>query len=143
MASAVEAPCEEEVVEARAIPTSTGPCIWWARNDLRVQDNPVLRAVVGAALADQRDFAAVFCFDPRFLDRSPYGRVTDPEFKKSISTRKPVNFSSRKTNALRARFWIQCVLKLGEELAKRGSKLLVCYGKPEDVLGGLPAGSEV
>lgn len=129
--------------KARVIPTSSGPCIWWARNDLRLQDNPVLRCVTGAALSDNRKFAAVFCFDPRFLDRSPYGRVTDPEFNKSISTRKPINFSSRKTNALRARFWIQCVVKLGEELAARGSKLLVCYGKPEDVLCGLPAGSEV
>lgn len=134
---------EPALKKARVIPTSTGPCIWWARNDLRVQDNPVLRAVVGAALADRRNFAAVFCFDPRFLDRSPYGRVTDPEFKKSISTRKSINFSSRKTSALRARFWIQCVLKLGEELSARGSKLLVCYGKPEDVLGKLPSGSEV
>jgi deoxyribodipyrimidine photo-lyase len=143
MASAVEAPCEEEAVEARVIPTSAGPCIWWARNDLRVQDNPVLRAVVGAALADRRPFTAVFCFDPRFLDRSPYGRVTDPEFKRSISTRKPVTFSARKTCALRARFWIQCVVRLGEELERRGSKLLVCHGRPEDVLGALPEGSEV
>jgi len=132
-----------EELKARVIPTSSGPCIWWARNDLRVQDNPVLRAVVGAALADRRNFAAVFVFDPRFLDRSPYGRVTDPEFKKSIWNRKPVGFSSRKTGALRARFWLQCVLKLGEELEARGSKLLICYGKPEDVLGKLPSGSEV
>jgi len=99
--------------------------------------------VVGAALVDRRQVAAVFVFDPRFLDRSPYGRVTDPDFKKSIPTRKPVDFSSRKTNALRARFWIQCVAKLGAELAARGSKLLVCYGKPEEVLCGLPKGSEV
>ena len=103
--------------KARVIPTSSGPCIWWARNDLRLQDNPVLRCVTGAALSDNRKFAAVFCFDPRFLDRSPYGRVTDPEFNKSISTRKPINFSSRKTNALRARFWTQCVVKLGEDFA--------------------------
>jgi deoxyribodipyrimidine photo-lyase len=118
--------------------------VWWVRNDLRLQDNPALRAVVGAAWVDQpRDFAAVFCFDPRFLDKSPYGRVTDPNFNKSISTRKPITFASRKTNALRARFWIQCVLKLGEELEAAGSKLYVCYGKPEDCLGGLPTGSEV
>ena len=76
-------------VEARVVPTSAGPCIWWARNDLRVQDNPVLRAVVGAALADRRPFTAVFCFDPRFLDRSPYGRVTDPEFKRSAAPPEP------------------------------------------------------
>merc|ERR1719291_330229 len=97
----------------------------------------------GVALADQRKFQPIFVFDPRFLDRSPYGRVTDPEFQKSIYTRKPVTFSSRKTNALRARFWLASVKKLGEELEARGSKLLVCHGKPEDVLAGLPDGSEV
>mmetsp|Transcript_47676 Transcript_47676/g.83946 ORF Transcript_47676/g.83946 Transcript_47676/m.83946 type:complete len:581 (-) Transcript_47676:86-1828(-) len=129
--------------KARITSVMSGPVVWWVRNDLRVQDNPVLRSAVGAALCDSRKFVAVFVFDPRFLDRSPYGRVTDPDFKMSISSRKQVTFSSRKTNALRARFWRQCVLKLGEELAARGSKLLVCYGKPEEVLGGLPAGSEV
>lgn len=110
---------------------------------MRVQDNPVVRAVVGAAHCDKRNFVAVFVFDPRFLDKSNYGRVTDPDFKMSIYTRKPVNFASRKTNALRARFLIQCVRKLGEELEARGSKLLVCHGKPEEVLSGLPKGSEV
>jgi len=134
---------ETAAKKARITPTSAGPCIWWARNDLRVHDNPVMRLVVGAALQDDRPFAAVFCFDPRFLDKSPYGRVTDPEFKKSISTRKTITFSSRKTNALRARFWLECVKKLGEELAERGSRLIVCHGKPEDVLGALPEGSEV
>jgi len=107
---------ETAAKKARITPTSAGPCIWWARNDLRVHDNPVMRLVVGAALQDDRPFAAVFCFDPRFLDKSPYGRVTDPEFKKSISTRKTITFSSRKTNALRARFWLECVKKLGENL---------------------------
>jgi len=129
--------------EPRDIPKMSGPVVWWVRNDLRVQDNPVVRAVDGAALSDARPFVAVFVFDPRFLDRSPYGRVTDPEFKNSIATRKAITFSSRKTNALRARFWLDGVKRLGEELAARGSKLLVCYGKPEDVLAGLPNESEV
>eukprot|EP00927_Polykrikos_kofoidii_P086969 TRINITY_DN989_c0_g2_i1.p1 TRINITY_DN989_c0_g2~~TRINITY_DN989_c0_g2_i1.p1 ORF type:complete len:576 (-),score=75.93 TRINITY_DN989_c0_g2_i1:126-1853(-) len=130
-------------MQPRSIPVSTGPCVWWARNDLRLHDNPVVRLVVGAALCDNRPFMGVFCFDPRFLDRSPYGRVTDPDFNKSISTRKAINFSSRKTGALRARFWVQSVLALREEMAARGSLLLICYGKPEDVLGCLPKGTEV
>lgn len=120
-----------------------GPCLWWARNDLRIQDNPVLRLVTGAAHNDSRPFAGIFIFDPRFLDRSLYGRVTDPNFEKSIYTRKAVNFSSRKTNALRARFWRHCVLKLAEEMQAVGSKLYVCYGKPEEVLASLPVCSEV
>jgi len=125
------------------VPVMTGPVVWWVRNDLRLQDNPVVRMAAGVAQCDKRKFVAVFVFDPRFLDRSPYGRVTDPEFQKSISSRKPITFSSRKTNALRARFWLQSVLKLQQELATRGAKLVVCHGKPEDVLGGLPSGSEV
>lgn len=125
------------------VPVMTGPVVWWVRNDLRLQDNPVVRMAAGVAQCDQRKFVAVFVFDPRFLDKSPYGRVTDPEFQKSISTRKTITFSSRKTNALRARFWLQSVLKLREELAKRGAKLVVCHGKPEEVLGELPSGSEV
>jgi len=130
-------------LEREVVDVMPGPCVWWARNDLRIQDNPILRDVIGSAFCDGRDFVAVFVFDPRFLDRSQFGRVTDPDFKKSISNRKPVTFSSRKTNALRARFWRQCVLELGKQLAARGSKLLVCYGKPEEVLGGLPTGSMV
>jgi deoxyribodipyrimidine photo-lyase len=103
----------------------------------------VVRGAVGAALGDKREFVAVFCFDPRFIDRSPYGRVTDPDFKRSIPGRKKINFESRKTGVVRARFWLQCVLQLGKELEARGSKLIVCHGKPEDVFAGLPAGSEV
>lgn len=132
---------EADVLDAPSV--SKGPCVWWVRNDLRLQDNPVVRLVVGAALCDQRPFIGVFCFDPRFLDRSPYGRVTDPDFKKSISTRKPVNFSSRKTGAIRARFWVQSVLALRESMRARGSDLLICHGLPEEVLGSLPPGTEV
>merc|ERR1719210_2091213 len=107
------------------VPVSTGPCVWWVRNDLRLQDNPVVRLVVGAALTDKRPFCAVFCFDPRFLDHSPYGRVTDPEFRKSISTRRPISFGNRKCCALRARFMLQCVRSLSSQLAEKGSRLLV------------------
>merc|ERR1719230_184068 len=137
---------EASVTESHVLPVPPvmkGPVVWWVRNDLRLQDNPVVRLAAGVALSDKRNFQPIFVFDPRFLDRSPYGRVTDPEFQKSIYTRKPITFSSRKTNALRARFWIQCVLKLREELEAHGSSLLVCYGKPEEVLGGLPAETEV
>lgn len=120
-----------------------GPVVWWVRNDLRLHDNPVVRMAAGVALCDKRPFQPVFVFDPRFLDRSLYGRVTDPNFSKSITSRKPVPFSSRKTGTLRARFWLQCVRALGKELEKHGSSLLVCYGKPEDVLGSLPRETEV
>ena len=99
----------------------TGLVVWWVRNALRLQDTPVLRGAVDVAHIDQRPLVAVFCFDPRFLDRSPYRRVTDPHFKKSIAGRKPVTFESRKTNALRARFWLQSVLRLREQLEAKNS----------------------
>ncbi|CAE7933671.1 TOP3B [Symbiodinium necroappetens] len=90
----------------------------------REEDNPVARAAVAEALVDQRSLLSVFVFDPRFLDRSNYGRVTDPEFKKSISTRKPVDFGNRKTSALRARFWLQCVRAVGQDIVKRGGNFV-------------------
>lgn len=124
-------------------PRNAGPVVWWMRNDLRLQDNPVVRAAVAEALTDQRPLLPVFIFDPRFLDRSFYGRVTDPDFKKSISTRKPVDFGGRKTCALRALFWLRCVRAMSDAIAAKGGRLLVCHGKPEDVLAPLPAGSLV
>jgi len=108
----------------------SGPCVWWVRNDLRLQDNPALRAVNGAALVDKRNFVCVYVFDRRNLDACVNGfSVTD--------------FSGKKTKALHARFVRQSVLALRDELAAAGSKLLICHGKPEDILPALPAGSEV
>nr|QDO16359.1 cryptochrome DASH [Lingulodinium polyedra] len=124
-------------------PRAEGPVVWWLRNDLRLEDNPVARLAAGEALVDGRAGAAIFIFDPRFLDRSPYGRVTDPGFAKSIKTRRPVTFGNRKCCALRARFMLQCVRAVAAELASRGVKLHVCYGLPEEILGALPNGSMV
>eukprot|EP00438_Fugacium_kawagutii_P029617 Skav202660 [mRNA] locus=scaffold1791:178401:204621:+ [translate_table: standard] len=137
-------------------PRSAGPVVWWVRNDLRLQegrrggdgcgemDNPVARAAVSEALTDQRPLLPLFIFDPRFLDRgSFYGRVTDPKFQKSISTRKPVDFSGRKTCALRCLFWLRCVRQLSDAVAQKGGRMLVCHGKPEEVLAKLPMGSLV
>jgi len=124
-------------------PRVNGPVVWWVRNDLRLQDNPVCRAAVAEALTDQRPLLSLFIFDPRFIDRSPYGRVTDPNFQKSIATRKPVSFDGRKTCALRARFWLRCVRQLKEKMASKGGSLVVCHGKPEEVMKSLPQGSLV
>jgi len=88
-------------------------------------------------------FAAVFVLDPRFFDSSPYGRVTDPKFEKSIPTRRPISFGNRKCSAQRAHFILQCLRELSQELASQGVHLHVCYGLPEDVLEALPAGSSV
>mmetsp|Transcript_38481 Transcript_38481/g.107223 ORF Transcript_38481/g.107223 Transcript_38481/m.107223 type:complete len:718 (-) Transcript_38481:27-2180(-) len=124
-------------------PSATGPVVWWIRNDLRLEDNPVARLAVGEALVDGRPGAAIFVLDPRFIDHSPYGRVTDPDFRKSIPTRRPISFANRKCCALRMRFVLQCVRSLAEGLAAKGARLHVCYGRPEDVLAALPDGSLV
>ncbi|CAE8644091.1 unnamed protein product, partial [Polarella glacialis] len=75
----------------------------------------------------------IHIFDPRFIDRSAYGRVTDPSFRLSIAQRKPVHFGNRKCGAIRARFWIRCVQALAEELEALGSELVVLHGRPEEI----------
>ena len=131
------------VVEQRRKGIVPGPVVWWLRNDLRLADNPVLRAAVGEAFTDGRKCCFVFIFDARLLASSPYGRVTDPTFEQSISTRKPVSFGNRKCSALRARFWLYCVRAVAEELRAKGAELLVSSEAPEAVLGALPGGSLV
>jgi len=121
----------------------TGPVVWWLRNDLRLSDNPVARLAVGEAFVEGRPCLPVFVLDPRFFDASPYGRVTDPKFEKSIPTRRPISFASRKCCGLRARFILQCLRAVAADLKARGSELQVCHGLPEEVLGALPAGSLV
>mmetsp|Transcript_47006 Transcript_47006/g.134494 ORF Transcript_47006/g.134494 Transcript_47006/m.134494 type:complete len:650 (+) Transcript_47006:86-2035(+) len=120
-----------------------GPAVWWARNDLRVEDNPVLRMAAAEAALDGRSFSAVFIFDPRFLDRSNYGRVTDPSFEKSISKRRDIDFGNRKCSAQRAHFYLQCVRSLSKQLQDRGVDLKVCHGLPEEIFAALPSESSV
>lgn len=120
-----------------------GPVVWWARNDLRLEDNPVVRTAVAEAFTEGRRCAQVVVLDPRYFDRSNYGRVTDPNFQKSIKTRRPITWGNRKCSALRARFWVQCVRALAKDLARHGVELVVCHGLPEEVLAALPAGSTV
>lgn len=134
---------EEETHDSLKSARRSGPVFWWVRNDIRLEDNPVARMAVGEALADGRKLVPVLVFDPRYFDVSNYGRITDPEFKKSIKTRRPIAFGNRKCSALRARFWVGCVRSLAADLKARGSKLIVCNGKPEDVLKEVPAGSTV
>jgi len=124
-------------------PRAEGPVVWWLRNDLRLEDNPVARLAASEAHVDGRACAAIFIFDPRFIDKSNYGRVTDPGFEKSIPTRKPLDFGNRKCCALRARFMLQCVRAVVQSLLQRGVKLRVCHALPEEVFGALPNGSLV
>lgn len=114
-----------------------GPVICWFRNDLRLSDNICVQHAVELAQKG-RPVHFVHIFDPRFIDASPYGRVTDPDFQKSIRTRRPVNFGNRKCGALRARFWVNCVRSLSHDLEQRGASLTVVAARPEEVFAVSP-----
>jgi len=113
-----------------------GVMIHWFRNDLRLHDNACASHALLAA-SKGRPYVFLYILDPRFLDASPYGRVTDPHFLKSIPCRKPVTFASRRCGALRARFYLGCLRSLDKQLRCYGASLLVCKGLPEDVFVAL------
>lgn len=113
--------------------------VGWFRNDLRIRDNPVLAEVLAKAQAGALPALLVYIFDPRFYDRSNYGRVTDPEFQKSIRTRRPLDFSSRKCGARRARFYVNVLRDVRSKLRALGTELWFFYGKPEEVFAELSA----
>ena len=82
----------------------------WFRNDLRVHDNESL----SYAIENNECVLAVYCFDPRHFEVSRFG------FKK--------------TEKFRAKFLIESVTELRENLAKLNITLMVFHEKPEDVL---------
>lgn len=107
--------------------------VGWFRNDLRTRDNPMLEEVLSRAKSQDLPAVLVYIFDPRFYDRSLYGRVTDPNYEKSIESRYPVNFCSRKCNGRRARFYLNVLRDLHERLKELGVELWFFYGKPEEI----------
>lgn len=119
--------------------TSASLAVGWFRNDLRVRDNPMLEEVAGRAATQGIPALLVYIVDPRFYDRSDYGRVTDPHHEKSIATRKPVDFSSRKCNGRRARFYVGAIRDLRTSLKALGADLWVFHGRPEAVFADLSA----
>ena len=98
--------------------TSRPRFVVWFRSDLRLHDNPVLSKV--AAIPGAKEIIPVFCFDPRQV-----GKNASPPHN---------TFGSAKSNALRARFLVDSVADLKENLASKGSDLLVGIGKPEELL---------
>eukprot|EP00401_Gymnodinium_catenatum_P073406 CAMPEP_0117520872 /NCGR_PEP_ID=MMETSP0784-20121206/33390_1 /TAXON_ID=39447 /ORGANISM="" /LENGTH=588 /DNA_ID=CAMNT_0005316875 /DNA_START=15 /DNA_END=1781 /DNA_ORIENTATION=+ len=132
MASAVEEapPCKRAKVAASL-------AVGWFRNDLRLRDNPMLQTLIDGATKADIPAMLVYILDPRFYDASKYGRVTDQAYEKSISTRKPVDFSSRKCDCRRARFYLNVLRDLQRGLGELGTKLHVFYGKPEEIFPAL------
>jgi deoxyribodipyrimidine photo-lyase len=81
--------------------------VWFTR-DLRVHDNPALRAAV-----DREDrVVPVFCFDDRLL-------------------------SGRHASGPRTQFMLECLADLESELRNRGSRLVIRRGSPESELPAL------
>jgi hypothetical protein len=108
--------------DASATMTSaTTRVVVWFRNDLRLADNYVIKRAELIAAADPNvEVLPVYCFDPRFFERSAWG--------------------SPKTGGHRARFQFQCVADLQKNLRLIGSDLLVVVGKPEEVIAPLVLG---
>lgn len=81
---------------------ASGTGIVWLRRDLRIRDNPALRAALDA----HELVIPVFCFDDRLLH-------------------------GRHESGTRTQFLLECLQDLDSELRERGSGLVVRHGKPE------------
>ena len=86
--------------------------IWFCRNDMRLHDNPCLARI--AAHKGEKEVLPVYLFDPRMFATSRRG--------------------SPKTGSFRAKFMLESVADLRDQLRSVGSDLLVGVGRPEDVL---------
>ncbi|MCW5519331.1 DASH family cryptochrome [Aureitalea sp. L0-47] len=82
----------------------------WFQNDLRIQDNTSLTHACEAS--DQ--VIGVYCFDPRHFFEGDFGFV--------------------KTGKFRAKFLLESVRNLQEQLTSLNISLLVHLGKPEEVV---------
>ena len=90
--------------------TQNKTALIWFRNDLRVNDNIVLKE----AIKNDKNVMAVYCFDPRHFEMTKYG------FKK--------------TEKYRAKFLIDTITDLKQSLSKLNINLLTFYKKPESVI---------
>lgn len=91
----------------------------WFRNDLRVHDNESLTN----AIQENDTVIAVYCFDPRHFEQTRFG------FKK--------------TEKFRAKFLIESVTVLRQNLEKLNIPLLVYHQKPEDYIPEIVTQNEI
>ncbi|GGM75418.1 cryptochrome DASH [Dyadobacter beijingensis] len=87
--------------------------IYWFRNDLRLKDNQALAAAVSSA----GEIIPVYVFDPRQFEKTKLG--------------------FRRTSALRARFLIESVAELRENIRHKGGDLIIRTGAPEAIVAKL------
>lgn len=108
-------------------PTALPLHIHWFRQDLRLLDNPALNKTIKNSMSSSspendisKGIIPIYCFDPRFVG----GNTMTP-------------FGSQKCGVIRAKFLLDSVIDLRNNLEKKGSGLVVAYGKPEEVLSKL------
>lgn len=87
--------------------------IFWFRNDLRLSDNEAF----WSAVSDADEILPVYVFDPRSF------RVRSPGF--------------RKTGVNRARFVVNSVSSLREQIRDLGGALMIKVGEPEKIVADL------
>lgn len=87
--------------------------IYWFRNDLRLKDNQALFSAIGSA----EEIIPVYVFDPRQFEKTKLG--------------------FRRTSALRARFLLESVMELRENIRQKGGDLIVRVGLPETIVAQL------
>ena len=85
--------------------------ILWFRQDLRLHDNEALRD----GILDVEELIPVYIFDERLYETQ-------------------TRFGFKKTEVFRASFIRESIVDLRESFRKRGSDLLIRYGKPEEIL---------
>ncbi|MBE7177437.1 MAG: DASH family cryptochrome [Mucilaginibacter polytrichastri] len=91
----------------------------WFRNDLRLHDNELLTEAIGKSA----HVLPVYCFDPFYF--------------------RTLSSGIQKTGFFRARFLLESVADLRENLRKAGSDLLIAWGKPEEIIPQLAAKYQV
>ena len=79
----------------------------WFRNDLRIRDNSTLTNAINSS----ESVIAVYCFDPRHFKKDPFGFI--------------------KTEKYRAKFLIETITDLKNQLADLGIPLFVYHEHPE------------
>jgi deoxyribodipyrimidine photo-lyase len=119
---------------------SKGISICVFRNDLRVQDNPVLTA----ALRSGRTLLPLYIWDPRQYNLTPLNSIIGSKFSSAqtwyfkfdrcLAPRMRLNL---RLKTLICRFRVESVIDLQKNLKRHGSDLLIRYGTPEEVLPAL------
>ena len=94
----------------------------WFRQDLRLHDNPALnKCIQNSNTSPKNDVSKgivpIYCFDPRFVGGDTI-----------------TSFGSQKCGVMRAKFLLDSVEDLRQNLEKKGSGLIVAYGHTEDVM---------